>query len=229
VNGRRLRFPLPGSPYDRQWFTVVGIVGDAKYRELRGSRLDLYISSAQCPYPVHQFVVRTSTSPDSIVGSVRAEIRAIDPALPMDDVVVLSDAVESQIANPRLVATTFNGFAVTASALAALGLGTLIAWQVRLRTREIGVRLALGATSRQVIGAVMSESLPVVAAGVIAGLAAALLLARFLEALLFEVAPHDPSSMVAAGTAVATIAVLSAYVTARRAARIDPLVALRDE
>ncbi len=169
--GRRLQFPLPGSPYDRQWFTVVGIVGDAKYRELRGSRLDLYISSAQCPYPVHQFVVRTAGRPDSIVGAIRAEVRAIDPALPIDDVVVLSDAVQSQIANPRLVALTFNGFAATASALAALGLGTLIAWQVRLRTREIGVRLALGATPRQVIAIVMSESIPVVAGGVVAGLA----------------------------------------------------------
>ncbi len=227
--GRRLRFPLPGSSYNRQWFTVVGIVGDAKYRELRGSRLDLYISSAQCPYPVHQFVVRTSGRPDSIVAGVRAEIRSLDPALPIDDVVVLSDAVQSQIANPRLVAMTFNGFAATASALAVIGLGTLIAWQVRLRTREIGIRLALGATSQQVIGTVMSESIPVVAIGVAVGLAAALLLGRFLETLLFEVAPHDPLSVAGAGGAAAAIAVLSSYVTARRAARIDPLVALRDE
>jgi hypothetical protein len=227
--GRRLKFPLPGSSFDRQWFTVVGVVGDAKYREMRGNRLDLYISSAQCPYPVHQFVVRTSGHPASIVNALRAEIRSLDPALPMDDVVVLSDAVWSQIATPRLVALTFSGFAATASALAILGLGTLIAWQVRLRTREIGIRLALGATARQVIGTVMSESVPVVAAGVVAGLTAALLLGRFLEALLFQVAPHDPLSVLAAGTAAATIAVLSSYVTARRAARIDPLVALRDE
>ena len=185
----------PGLRHDRQWFTVVGIVGDAKYRELRRSRLDLYISSAQSSYAVHQFVVRLSDQPgpggrpDSIVGAIRVEVRAIDPALPIDDVVVLSDAVQSQIATPRLVALTFNGFAATAAALAALGLGTLIAWQVRLRTREIGVRLALGATPRQVIGIVMSESIPVVAGGVIAGLVTAVVLGRFLEALLFEVAP----------------------------------------
>jgi len=227
--GRRLKFPLPGSPYDRQWFTVVGIVGDAKYRELRGSRLDLYISSAQCPYAVHQFVVRTSGRPDSIVSAVRSEIRALDPALPMDDVVVLSDAVQSQIASPRLVALTLNGFAVTAAALAALGLGTLIAWQVRLRTREIGVRLALGANSRQVIGTLISESVPVVAVGVGAGIAAALLLGRFLETLLFEVVPHDPLSVMLAGTAAAAIALLSSFVAARSAARVDPLVALRNE
>ena len=227
--GRRLQIPLPGSPYDRQWFTIVGIVGDAKYRELRGNRLDLYIGSAQCPYPVHQFVVRTAGRPDAIVNAIRAEVRAIDAALPIDDVVVLRDAVESQIANPRLVALTFNGFAVTASALAALGLGTLIAWQIRLRTREIGVRLALGATPQQVIATVMSESVPVVAAGVMAGLAGALLLGRYLEALLFEVAPTDPLSAALAGSAAAALALLTSYITARNAARIDPLVALRAE
>ncbi len=227
--GRRLKFPLPGSSFDRQWFTVVGIVGDAKYRELRGSRLDLYISSAQCPYPVHQFVVRTASGrPDSIVGAVRAEVRALDAALPIDDVVVLSDAVQSQIANPRLVALTLNGFATTASALAALGLGTLIAWQVKLRTREIGVRLALGATSRTVIGIVMAESIPIVAVGVGVGLAAALLLGRFLDTLLFEVAPHDPVSVVVAGITAAAVALISSFVTARAAAQIDPLIALRD-
>jgi ABC-type antimicrobial peptide transport system permease subunit len=163
------------------------------------------------------------------VSAVRAEIRQLDPSLPMDEVVVLRDAVETQIANPRLLALAFNGFALTASALAALGLGTLIAWQVRLRTREIGLRVALGATARQVIATVMSESVPVVAAGVGSGVAAALLLGRFLDALLFEVTPHDPASLVAAGGAVAAVALMSAYVTARRAARIDPLVALRDE
>jgi putative ABC transport system permease protein len=227
--GRRLQIPLPGSPYDRQWFTIVGIVGDAKYRELRGSRLDLYISSAQCPYPVHQFVVRTAGRPDAIVNAIRAEVRAIDSALPIDDVVVLRDAVESQIANPRLVALTFNGFAVTASALAALGLGTLIAWQIRLRTREIGVRLALGATPRQVIATVMSENVPVVAVGVMAGLAGALVLGRYLETLLFEVVPTDPVSAALAGGAAAGLALLTSYVTARSAARIDPLTALRAE
>ena len=163
------------------------------------------------------------------MNAIRAEVRALDPALPIDDVVVLRDAVESQIANPRLVAVTFNGFAVTASLLAALGLGTLIAWQIRLRTREIGVRLALGATPSQVIRIVMSENVPVVAAGVVVGLAGALLLGRYLDTLLFEVAPTDPLSAVLAGSAAAALAVLTSYVTARSAARIDPLVALRAE
>ena len=153
----------------------------------------------------------------------------IDLSRSIDDVVVLRDAVESQIANPRLVAFTFNGFAVTASLLAALGLGTLIGWQIRLRTREIGVRLALGATPSQVIRNVMSENVPVVAAGVVVGLGGALLLGRYLETLLFEVAPTDPMSAALAGGAAAALALLTSYVTARTAARIDPLTALRSE
>jgi putative ABC transport system permease protein len=141
----------------------------------------------------------------------------------------LKDAVQAQIANPRLVALTFNGFAATASALAALGLGTLIAWQVRLRTREIGIRVALGATSRQVIGAVMLESIPVVAGGVGVGLVAALVLGGLLESLLFQVASRDAVSIAAAAAGAGTIALLSSFLAARTAAHIDPLVAMRSE
>jgi ABC-type antimicrobial peptide transport system permease subunit len=124
---------------------------------------------------------------------------------------------------------TFNAFAATAAALAALGLGTLIAWQVRLRTREIGIRLAIGATSAQVVRAIVSESVPVVAAGVAVGLIAASMLGRLLGTLLFRVEPHDPVSVVVAGGTAIGVTLLSAYVTARSAARVDPLVALRNE
>ena len=226
--GRRLKFPLPGSPYSGQWFTVVGVVGDARYRELRRSRLDLYISAAQCPYPVHQFVVRTAGSPETIVGTIRSEVRAIDPALPLDDVVVLSEAVQQQLANPRVTAATFAAFAAAATALAALGLGTLVAWRVRMRTRELGIRLALGATPRQVMTLVLSDSAVVVGGGVAAGIACALVLERFLQSLLFEVSADDPLSLAAVGAAALIIGLLSAYLPARRATRVDPLTALHD-
>jgi hypothetical protein len=226
--GHRLKFPLPGSPYNGQWFTVVGIVGDARYRELRRSRLDLYISAGQCPYPVHQFVVRTDGRPASIVASIRGEVRAIDAALPLDDVVVLSDAVQQQMANPRLTAVTFAAFAVAATGLAALGLGTLVAWRVRLRTRELGIRLALGATPRQVVALVLSDSARVVGLGVAAGVAGALVLERFLQSLLFEVRGDDPASLAGVCALAITVGLLSAYLPARRATRVDPLAALRD-
>jgi len=226
--GRRLKFPLPGSPYSGQWFTVVGVVGDARYRELRRSRLDLYINAAQCPYPVHQFVVRTAGPPDAIVGAIRREVRAIDPALPLDDVVVLREAVQQQLANPRVTAATFAAFAAAATALAALGLGTLVAWRVRQRTRELGIRLALGATPRQVMTLVLSDSAGVVGGGVAIGIAGALALERFLQTLLFEVPAHDPIDLAGVGALALIVGLLSAYLPARRATRVDPLAALHD-
>ena len=229
VLGKRLRFPLPGSSYSQQWFTVVGIVGDAKYRGLRNDRLDLYISDAQGPYPAHQFVVRTDGDPALLVGAIRAEVRAIDRDLPIDDVTVLGDAVEQELANPRFTARVFAAFALTALGLAALGLGTLISWQVGQRTREIGIRIALGATSARVIRLVMTDSFVVVSVGIVAGLGIAGATTAILRTLLFNVSPVDPMIMIGAVGAAAFVGLGSAFFPARRASRVDPLIAVRTE
>jgi putative ABC transport system permease protein len=227
--GRRLRFPLPGSRYDRQWFTVVGIVGDAKYRGLREHRLDLYISAAQCPYSVHQFVVRADRNPTALTGAIRAEVRAIDRDLPIDDVVVLSDAVARQLANPRFTAVVFVAFATTAAALAALGLGTLISWLVRHRTPEIGLRVALGATPADVTRLVMVDGARIIGPGVAAGIAVAALMTTFLRSLLFEVSPRDPAAIGGAAALAILVGLLSSYLPARRAGRVDPMIAMRQD
>ncbi|HEV3062828.1 MAG TPA: ABC transporter permease [Vicinamibacterales bacterium] len=227
--GRRLQFPLPGSAYNRQWFSVVGVVGDAKYRGLRGDRLDLYISAAQCPYAAHQFVARSAARPDALIGSIRAEVHAIDPDLAVDDVVVLRDAIEREVATPRLVAIVFVAFATTATALAALGLGTLMAWEVGQRTREIGIRIALGATSGNVVRMVMGEGGLLVGLGLLTGVAGAALATTFLSAILFGIAPHDPRTLIVATLVTAAVGLLSVYVPARRTSRVEPLTALRQE
>jgi len=227
--GRRIRFPLPGSAHNQQWFTVVGVVGDAKYRGLRGSRLDLYIPAAQCPYPVHQYVVRADTRPSDLTAAIRAQVREIDRDAPIDDVVVLSDAVDQQLANPRLTAAIFVVFAATATILTALGLGTLIASQVRQRTREIGVRLALGATRAQVVTLMMREGAIVVGAGAAAGVVAALWTTRLLTSLLYGVAPYDPPLVAGATALSATVGLVAVCLAALRSATIEPLVALREE
>lgn len=229
VLGKRLRFPLPGSPYSQQWFTVVGIVGDAKYRGLRNDRLDLYINDTQGPYPAHQFVVRTDGDPAVLVGAIRAQVRAIDRDLPIDDVTVLGDAVEQELANPRFTARLFAAFAFTALGLAALGLGTLMSWQVVQRTREIGIRIALGATSTQVIQLVMADSALIVWVGIVAGLGIAAATTAILRTLLFDVSPADPLIMIAAVATAAVAGLASAYFPARRASRVDPLIAVRTE
>jgi putative ABC transport system permease protein len=229
VLGKRLRFPLPGSAYSQQWFTVVGIVGDAKYRGLRNDRLDLYISDAQGPYPAHQFVVRTDGDPAALVGAIRGEVRAIDRDLPIDDVTVLGDAVEEELANPRFTARVFAAFAFTALGLAALGLGTLISWQVRQRTREIGIRIALGATPARVTRLVMTDSSVIVCVGIVIGLGIAAATTAVLRTLLFNVSPADPVILIGAVATAAFIGLASAYFPARRASRVDPLIAVRSE
>jgi putative ABC transport system permease protein len=229
VLGKRLRFPLPGSSYSQQWFTVVGIVGDAKYRGLRNDRLDLYISDMQSPYPAHQFVVRTDADSEALVGAIRAQVRAIDRDLPIDDVTVLGDAVEQELANPRFTARLFAAFALTALGLAALGLGTLISWQVVQRTREIGIRIALGATAPQVIRLVMIDNALIVCVGIGAGLGIAAATTAILRTLLFNVRPADPMIMIAAVATAAFVGLASAYFPARRASRVDPLIAVRTE
>jgi predicted permease len=227
--GRRLRFPLPGSRHDREWFTVVGVVGDAKYRGLRGTRLDLYIPAAQCPYPVQQFVVRADSRPSGLAGAIRAQVLSLDRDAPIDDVVVLSDEVDRQLAHPKVTAAIFLVFAATASVLTALGLGTLIAAQVRRRTREIGIRVALGATRTQVVGLMMREGALVVGGGVAAGLAIALWTTRLLTSLLYGVAPHDPPMLAAAVIVSTVVGLVAVLVPALRSMSVDPLVALRDE
>jgi ABC-type antimicrobial peptide transport system permease subunit len=207
----------------------VGVVGDARYRGLREHRLDLYISAAQCPYGVHQFVVRADGNPAALTGAIRAAVRAIDADLPIDDVVVLSDAVARQLANPRFTAVVFGAFAATAAGLAALGLGTLISWLVRQRTSEIGLRVALGATPADVIKMMMAEGVHIIAPGIAAGIVLAALLNTFLRSLLFEVSPHDPAALAGAAALAIVVGLLSSYVPARRAGRVDPLVAMRQE
>jgi len=227
--GRRLRFPLPGSPYDRQWFTVVGIVGDARYRGLRNPRLDLYISDVQGPYPAHQYVVRADGDPAALVGAVRAAVTEIDRDLPIDDVIVLSDAVELAMANPRFTARVFTAFAFSAIALAAIGLATLISFQVRQRTRELAIRLALGATTGHVVRLVLADNSRLVLGGIAAGLALAAATTMNLRALLFGVSPLDPLVMIAAALLTSAVGLTSAYLPARRTATIDPTIALRSE
>jgi ABC-type antimicrobial peptide transport system permease subunit len=164
-----------------------------------------------------------------LIASIRAEVHAIDPDLAVDDVVVLRDAIEREVATPRLVAIVFVAFALTATALGALGLGTLMAWEVGQRTREIGIRVALGATSGKVVRMVMSEGGILVGLGLLAGVAGAALATTFLRAILYGIAPHDPRTLVAATLVSAAVGLLSVYVPTRRTSRVEPLIALRTE
>jgi ABC-type antimicrobial peptide transport system permease subunit len=134
-----------------------------------------------------------------------------------------------ELSRRRFVAIVFVAFAATASALAAVGLAALIAWQVAQRTREIGIRMALGATSMQVVRAMMLDGAVIVGGGVTVGLAAAAGATTWLRSILYEVSPHDASTLASAAGLAAAVGLLSIYLPARRASAVDPLVALRQE
>jgi putative ABC transport system permease protein len=227
--GKRLKTPLPGSRYDLTWLTVVGVVADARYRELQAARLDLYLSFLQSPYGPKHLVVRTAGDPLAVASSVRAIVRGTDRDLLAEDMTSMEAVVEAALGGPRFGMQLLSAFALAALALAVLGTYGVMAFLVGRRTREIGVRMALGARGTDVLNLVMGQGLRPVLAGLAVGMAGALALGRGLSTLLFGVAPHDALTMAGAAAVLAAAAALACYFPARRAARLDPAAALRRE
>ncbi|HET9314714.1 MAG TPA: FtsX-like permease family protein, partial [Vicinamibacteria bacterium] len=227
--GKRLKLPMPDTVFDNAWLTVVGVAGDARYRELQASRLDLYMSYRQADHRPHHLVVRTRVEPAAMAGSVRDAVRGIDPDVPVTDVLALAQAVSEALGSPRFAALVFAGFAVIAVMLAALGLYGLLAYSVSRRTREIGVRVALGARAAQVRRLVLREGVGLTAIGLAIGCLAAAGASRLLESLLFGVKATDAATFVMGAAVLALVALAACLLPARRAARVDPAVALRTE
>ncbi len=227
--GKRLKIPLPDTEYDSKWLTVVGVVGDARYRELRNGRLDLYMSYLQANHRMLHLMARTRGEPTSIAPGIRAAVSAIDRGLPVDDVMPMTRVVEEALGGPRFAARVFGAFAVVAALLAALGLYGLLAYSVTRRTREIGVRVALGARPVDVSRLVLGEGMAVALFGIAIGVGAAVAGARLLRALLFGVDPVDPLTFVAVPVLLAAVALSACVLPVRRASGVNPVDALRAE
>jgi putative ABC transport system permease protein len=227
--GKRLKIPLPGTPYNDQWLSIVGVVGDARYRELSAARLDLYMSYAQANHRPHHLVVRTRNEPTTLIASIRGVVRGVDPEVPVTDALPMSEAVSAALGGPRFAARLFGSFALVALGLAALGLYGLMAYSVSRRTREIGVRMALGARAAHVRALVLGEGLRLAGLGIGVGLAAALAATRLLKSLLFEVGTTDFWSYAAGPALLALVAIAACLLPARRAMRVEPAAALRSE
>jgi predicted permease len=216
-------FVLDGTP-----FRVVGVAGD-----VRSARLDsaagytAYLPDAAMPRSSMSLVVRTSGEPARLAGAVRAAIREVAPGQAFVEVVPLRAKLADAASTPRLFAALASAFGALALALAAVGLYGVVAYVARQREREIGVRVALGAPPARVLALMLRQGLAPVAAGLVVGLAGALAAARVLRALLFEVSATDPATYAAVAALLGAVAALAAYLPARRAARVDPLVALR--
>jgi putative ABC transport system permease protein len=227
--GKRLKLPLPNTPFHDAWLTVVGVAGDARYRELQASRLDLYMSYRQADHRPRHLVVRGRVDPHALAEPMRELIRQLDPEVPVTDVLTMSQAVSMALGGPRFAARVFGAFALVALTLSALGLYGLLAYSVSRRTREIGIRVALGADRHDVRRLVLREGLALTGGGIAIGLAAAGLASRSLRSLLFGVGSADAATFAAGPVVLAATAVAAALLPARRAARVDPAVALRTE
>jgi predicted permease len=210
---------------------VVGVVGDVRYGSLESPepRPMLYFPLRYTGQRVMTVLLRTAGEPTALAAAVRRELLALDPVQPVSAVRTLDEVVSAAMSPRRFNVVVLGLFAGTALLLAGVGLYGVIAYAVTRRTREIGVRLALGAERRGVVAMVLGDSLRLVAAGVALGLAGAMVLDRALASLLFQVEPRDPVSLVAASASLVAVALLGSYVPARRAAHVDPITALRSE
>ena len=225
--GRRLGFGSPSGDVQR---TIVGVVGDVRHFGLdQAAEPEVYVPVHQDPNRTMTIAIRTISDPEALVPAMRAAVRNLDPAQPISSVATMDQRLADSVARPRFLMLLLAAFAVVALFLASLGVYAIMATNVESRRREIGVRLALGARPLDVLRQVMGEGGRLVAAGVLTGLAMALGATRLLSSLLFGVAPSDPMTFAAMTTLLVGIAMLATWLPARRAARVDPLVALRAE
>ena len=210
--------------------SIVGVVGD-----VRGLGLDreappiVYLPYQQFTLPYMTVLVRTSSGASEVANTLRGIMRQVDPEMPVDDVETLDRIVHKTIAQPRFRTTLLTAFAVAALGLAMIGVYGVISYTVAQRRREMGIRAALGATPRDLLGLVMRQGLTLATAGVLAGLAGAFALSGLLSGLLYNVAATDPTTLTAAAAALVAVAAAACAIPAWRTMKLDPLVALRDE
>ncbi|HET9793530.1 MAG TPA: ABC transporter permease [Thermoanaerobaculia bacterium] len=227
--GRRIGLGQGGFE-DGEQAEVVGVVADVRYGGVDAPpTLDAYIPDLQYAFGASTIFVRFTGNPAGAVPALRAAVRSVAPDLPIDDVRTLGARVADALSSARFAAALLGGFALFATALAALGIYGLLAQAASERSREIGIRLALGATPRTVLAMMLRWSAAVTAAGIAGGAILFALVSRTLGALLFGVRPGDPSTVAVVGGFVAAVAIGASLLPAARAAKTDPVRALRDE
>jgi predicted permease len=210
--------------------TVVGVVGDIRDVQLDAEPEPLmFLPYRAVAVPGMTLVIRTAGTPSSVAAAVRRELRAADTQLPRPEISSLSENRAAAVAEPRFRMLLLGGFAAAALLLATLGVYGVMAFSVTQRTREIGVRIALGAHARRVFALVLKQGMLLAGIGVLVGLAGALALTRVLQSLLFEISATDPLVLIAVAILLGVVTMIGAYLPARRAARIDPAIALREE
>jgi predicted permease len=225
------RIGMGNNPDTKTDITIVGVVGDTKYENLRQDvPIELYIPYTQIPFASEMTAyVRTTEASSTGFTALRSLVHRLDPNLPMYYVRTMTEQADASLVTERLVASLASSFGFLATLLAAIGLYGVMAYTVTRRTREIGIRMALGARRGDVAWLVMREVLILLGIGLAIGIPAALGLSRFVQSQLYGIQPADAATMAAATAGIATVAILAGYLPGRRATRVDPMQALRWE
>ncbi|MEP7343281.1 MAG: ABC transporter permease [Acidobacteriota bacterium] len=228
------RFKLGGTDSTSPWRTVVGVVGDVKEMGLEAPpKAETFYPFQQLPDMLwnmpRDLTVRTSGDPMSLVAAVRQAVWSVDPAQPISNVRTMDEIMAEEVAQRRIGMTLLAAFAALALLLASLGIYGVLSYAVTQRTQEIGIRMALGANRLAVLRLVMADGLRLAAAGVAIGLGVSFALTRLMTGLLFGVSASDPRTLAGVTLLLTAVALLACYVPARRATKVDPMIALRYE
>lgn len=215
---------------DGPWLTIVGVVGRVKHTSLDSDpRIVFYLPQTQSPTRAMVAVVRSRIDPETLTAAVKGAIRAFDRDLPVYRILTMRQTVDDSLAPRRFSMLLLVIFAGVALALAAIGIYGVMAFLVSQGTREIGIRIALGATPRSILGLVVRQGMVLAICGVSVGVAAALALTRFLGSLLFGVLATDAATFTAVPALLILVAFAASYLPARSATRVDPMAFLRSE
>lgn len=228
--GRRIKPGISSGDSGEPMRLIVGVVGDVKAEGLGAPAiLESYVPYAQLPFAPMSVIVRTEIAPQSIVSTLTGQVQSLDSALPLLHVKTLDEYVDDSVVGTRFETFLFGTFGVLAFVLTAVGLYGVISYTVVQRTREMGIRLALGANRGAILGMVVKNGAFLAGVGAVIGLAAAFVVTRLMASLLFGVGPTDPLTFLCVPIALLAVAILASYIPARRAAKVDPMVALRYE
>jgi putative ABC transport system permease protein len=226
--GRRIR--PAGAPPDAPWLSVAGVIHDAHRSDVtRAIRPEIYLCTLQSALRTQTLFIRTTGDPGAIAASVRRELQAIDPQLPLFRVTTLEREIGETLSRPRFQAVLLGMFALIALLLASIGIYGVTSHAVGQRTHEVGIRMAMGAGRGDVLRLILLQHLRPALAGLAIGVAGAIALSRFVRSLLFGVGPTDPATFALVSVTLLLVAAAACWIPARRATRVDPVVALRSD